>query len=166
MSHLFLYKECGSLLILSFTSSIGKCNTALVILAIALFSRSWFPLFRILPQTASWYESLFVFTSQRAAWLRQQGCPDHLSARGMEHLWIQFKRQGTYEEWKLIADISFHDLRHDFAHRARQSGWLLEEIAVYAGHQTKDGTPAIATTVRYTLPSRTQLKERIQLLQG
>src|SRR6266496_6196591 len=58
MSHLFLYKECGSLLILSFTSSIGKCNTALVILAIALFSRSWFPLFRILPQTASWYEWL------------------------------------------------------------------------------------------------------------
>src|SRR5436190_12365689 len=56
MNHLFLYKECGSLLILSFTSSIDKCNTALVILAIALFSRSWFPLFRILPQTASWYE--------------------------------------------------------------------------------------------------------------
>jgi site-specific recombinase XerD len=108
-------------------------------------------------------ESLFVFTSQRAAWLRQQGCPDHLSTRGIEHLWMQFKRQGTYEEWKLIVDISFHDLRHDFAHRARQSGWLLEEIAVYAGHQTKDGTPAIATTVRSTLPSRTQLKERVQL---
>ena len=85
-------------------------------------------------------ESLFVFTSQRAAWLRQQGCPDHLSTRGIEHLWMQFKRQGTSEEWKLIA--------------------------VYAGHQTKDGTPAIATTDRYTIPSRKQLKERIQLLQG
>lgn len=111
-------------------------------------------------------ESEYVFTSQRAAWLRQQGRPDHLSERGIEHLWAQFKRQGSHEEWELIADVTFHDLRHDFAHRARQAGWSLEEIAVYAGHQTKDGAPAIATTVRYTLPSRKQLKERVQLLQS
>ncbi len=111
-------------------------------------------------------ESVYVFTSQRSAWLRQYGRPDHLSERGIEHLWAQFKRQGSYEEWQLIVDMTFHDLRHDFAHRARQSGWSLEEIAVYAGHQTKDGTPAIATTARYTLPSRKQLKERVQLLQG
>src|SRR6266496_4377051 len=68
MSHLFLYKECGSLLILSFTSSIGKCNTALVILAIALFSRSWFPLFRILPQTASWYQHVVWLDSKPGIW--------------------------------------------------------------------------------------------------
>lgn len=111
-------------------------------------------------------ESVYVFTSQRAAWLRQHGRPDHLSERGIEHLWAQFKRQGSYKEWQLIVDVTFHDLRHDFAHRARQSGWSLEEIAVYAGHQTKDGAPAIATTARYTLPSRKQLKERVQLLQG
>ena len=82
-------------------------------------------------------ESVYVFTSQRAAWLRQQGHPDHLSERGIEHLWIQVKHKGTNAEWKLIAEVTFHDLRHDFAHRARQSSWLLEEIAVYAGHQTK-----------------------------
>jgi integrase len=111
-------------------------------------------------------ESTYVFTSQRSAWLRQYGRPDHLSERGIEHLWAQFKHQGSYEEWQLIVDVTFHDLRHDFAHRARQSGWSLEEIAVYAGHQTKDGAPAIATTARYTLPSRKQLKERVQLLQG
>lgn len=111
-------------------------------------------------------ESLYAFTSQRAAWLRQQGHPDHLSERGIEHLWMHIKRKGTYEEWQLIAEVTFHDLRHDFAHRARAAGWSLEEIAVYAGHQTKDGTPAIATTVRYTLPSRKALKERLQTLEG
>jgi site-specific recombinase XerD len=111
-------------------------------------------------------ESEYIFTSQRGAWLRQHGRPDHLSERGIEHLWTQLKRQGSYEEWQLIADVTFHDLRHDFAHRARQSGWSLEEIAVYLGHQTKDGAPAIATTARYTLPGRKQLKERIQLFQG
>jgi integrase len=96
-------------------------------------------------------ESTYVFTSQRAAWLRQQGRSDYLSERGIEHLWMQLKQKGTHEEWQLIADVTFHDLRHDFAHRARQAGWSLEEIAIYAGHQTKDGAPAITTTVRYTL---------------
>jgi integrase len=109
-------------------------------------------------------ESVYVFSSQRAAWLRQQRRPDHLSERGIEHLWAQFKRHGTYDEWQLVEDVAFHDLRHDFAHRARASGWSLEEIAVYLGHQTNDGAPAIATAARYTLPSRTQLKERLQSL--
>jgi site-specific recombinase XerD len=103
-------------------------------------------------------ESFYVFTSQRAAWLRQQGRP--------EHLWMQVKHKGNHEEWERIASVTFHDLRHDFAHRARVAGWSLEEIAVYLGHQTKDGAPAIATTVRYTLPSWQQLKERIQELPG
>ncbi|MCI0579855.1 MAG: tyrosine-type recombinase/integrase [Chloroflexi bacterium] len=111
-------------------------------------------------------ESAYVFTSQRAAYLRRQGRPDYLTARGIEHLWLAMKRQATQEEWPLIADITFHDLRHDFAHRAREAGWALEEIAVYLGHQTKDGLPAIATTVRYTLPSRGQLKKRLQTLSG
>ena len=111
-------------------------------------------------------ESVYVFTSQRTAWLRQQGRPDHLSELGIEHLWMQIKKHGTHEEWERIADVTFHDLRHDFAHRARAAGWSLEEIAVYVGHQTKDGAPAIATNVRYTLPSRQQLKERIQMLLG
>ena len=33
-------------------------------------------------------ESVYVFTSQRAAWLRQQERPDHLSERGIEHLCV------------------------------------------------------------------------------
>jgi integrase len=75
-------------------------------------------------------------------------------------------KKRTHEEWQLIADVTFHDLRHDFAHRARAAGWSLEEIAVYAGHQTKDGAPAITTTVRYTLPSRKVLRERLSVLDG
>lgn len=111
-------------------------------------------------------ESIYVFTSQRAAWLRQQGQPDHLSERGIEHLWMHLKRRGTQEEWQFIAEVTFHALRHDFAHRARAAGWSLEEIAVYVGHQTKDGVPAITTTVRYTLPSRKAIKEHLQILEG
>src|SRR5438552_1569624 len=47
-------------------------------------------------------ESAYIFTSQRAAWLRQQERPDHLSERGIEHLWIQVKQRGTHEEWEQI----------------------------------------------------------------
>jgi site-specific recombinase XerD len=111
-------------------------------------------------------DSLYVFTGQRAAWLRAEGRPDHLSERGIEHLWTALKAGATAVEWEFVKSVRFHDLRHDWAHRARKSGWSLEEIAVYAGHQTKDGAPAIATTARYTLPSRAQLKERLQALEG
>jgi site-specific recombinase XerD len=111
-------------------------------------------------------ESAFVFTSQRATWLRLQGKPDRLSERGIEHLWASLKKRASHDEWERIRSVTFHDLRHDWAHRARGAGWLLEEIAVYAGHQTKDGAPAVATTARYTLPSRHQLKERLRTLPG
>lgn len=107
-------------------------------------------------------ESTYIFTGQRAAWLRRQGRLDNLSTRAIEHLWLSMKRSATRDEWPHLETVTFHGLRHDWAHRARQSGWLLEEIAVYAGHQTKDGAPAIQTTVRYTLPSRQQLRERLQ----
>jgi site-specific recombinase XerD len=111
-------------------------------------------------------ESVYVFTGQRAACLRAQGQPDHLSERGIEHLWTALKASATAAEWELVKSVRFHDLRHDWAHRARQSGWSLEEIAVDAGHQTKDGAPAIATTARYTLPSHAQLKARVAMLEG
>ena len=111
-------------------------------------------------------DSPFVFTSQRAAALRRRDQPDNLSARGIEHLWTQLKAQATQRSGPLIADVTFHDLRHDFAHRARAAGWTLEAIAVYLGHQTKDGAPAIATTARYTLPTRTQLREQLKTLPG
>lgn len=111
-------------------------------------------------------ESEYLFTSQRAAWLRREGQPDQLSARGIDYLWRKLKQQATQVEWAYIHEITFHDLRHDFAHRARAAGWHLEEIAVYLGHQTNEGTPAIATTARYTLPSRKQLKQKLHLLGG
>lgn len=111
-------------------------------------------------------DSRYLFTGQRAAWLRRQNRPDHLSTRAIEHLWTGLKRSATRDEWPHIADVTFHDLRHDWAHRARAGGWLLEEIAVYLGHQTRDGAPAITTTARYTLPSRQQLKRRLHDLGG
>jgi len=102
-------------------------------------------------------ESHYVFTSQRNA---------QLTEAGIHHWFRSLKRQATKEQWELIAALSFHDLRHDFAHRAREAGWTLEEIAYYLGHVTVKGTPAIQTTVRYTQVSRTQVKEKLKLLKG
>jgi site-specific recombinase XerD len=74
--------------------------------------------------------------------------------------------QWLKDEWDLIAALSFHDLRHDFAHRERQVGWTLEEIAYYLGHVTVKGTPDIQTTVRYTQVSRAHVKEKLKLMRG
>ena len=102
-------------------------------------------------------ESSYVFTSQRHA---------QLSEAGIHHWFRALKHQANKEQWELITDLSFHDLRHDFAHRAREAGWTLEEIAYYLGHTTVKGTPAIQTTARYTQVSRAQVKEKLKGLKG
>lgn len=99
--------------------------------------------------------SLYVFTSQRSA---------HLTEYGIHQWWRTLKQQATRDEWDLIGDVTFHDLRHDFAHRAREAGWTLEEIAYYLGHITQKGAPAIQTTIRYTQVSRAQVREKLRLL--
>ena len=71
------------------------------------------------------------------------------SEDGFHQWWQQLKALAHAAEYELISDLTFHDLRHDFAHRARAARWSLEEVAYYLGHITHDGTPAIQTTVRY-----------------
>ncbi|NJN68721.1 MAG: phage integrase family protein, partial [Chloroflexaceae bacterium] len=99
----------------------------------------------------------FVFVSQRA---------DRLTEAGIHHWFRTLKAQATHAEWLLIQDVAFHDLRHDFAHRARAAGWLLEEVAYYLGHITHSGAPAIQTTARYTQVSREQIRPRLAALRG
>lgn len=100
-------------------------------------------------------ESPYVFTSQRNGRLSEAGI----------HYWFRaLKKRATKDEWDLVGDVTFHDLRHDFAHRARDAGWHLEEVAYYLGHTTNKGTPAIQTTARYTQVSRELLKEKLKAL--
>lgn len=102
-------------------------------------------------------EREFVFPSQRA---------ERLTEAGIHHWWRSLKAQAHKDEWDLIADITFHDLRHDFAHRARDAGWSLEELAYYLGHITQQGTPAIQTTARYTQAGRESLAPKLALVDG
>ncbi len=102
-------------------------------------------------------ESPFVFTSQRE---------ERLSEAGIHYWFRALKAQATRDQWELIDSITFHDLRHDFAHRARDAGWTLEEVAYYLGHVTKKGTPAIQTTARYTQVSREHVKAKLGLMKG
>lgn len=97
----------------------------------------------------------FVFPSQRST---------RLTEAGIHHWWRKLRAQARKDEWALISDITFHDLRHDFAHRARQAGWSLEELAYYLGHITWQGTPSIQTTARYTQVGREQVAAKIHLL--
>ncbi|WP_322489340.1 tyrosine-type recombinase/integrase [Chloroflexus sp.] len=113
------------------------------------------PLHAYLQQGGRKRESPYVFTSQRA---------ERLTEAGIHHWFRLLKAQATKTEWELIHDLRFHDLRHDFAHRARAAAWSLEEIAAYLGHTTTRGTPAIQTTARYTQVSRDRLKRQLQRL--
>ncbi|MFZ4816919.1 MAG: tyrosine-type recombinase/integrase [Phototrophicaceae bacterium] len=97
--------------------------------------------------------SPYMFLSQRGQRLTEAGI----------HHWLRtLKTQATKAEWEMIQDVSFHDLRHDFAHRARELGWTLEELAFYLGHITRQGLPAIQTTARYTQASRESIKSKLK----
>lgn len=115
------------------------------------------PLFAYLRHGGRDPDSPFVFTSQRN---------ERLTEAGIHHWWRAVKAHATKDEWPLIHDLTFHDLRHDFAHRARDAGWTLEEIAYYLGHITRAGTPAIQTTARYTQVGRADVAARLQDLRG
>src|SRR5260370_25565244 len=89
----------------------------------------------------------------------KRGSADELDGRrwtedGIHHWWQQLKARARLAEARFINDIDFHDLRHDFAHRARECGWSLQEVAYSLGHITKSWMPAIQTTIRYTHVSR------------
>jgi site-specific recombinase XerD len=106
----------------------------------------------------------FVFLSQRAReTTRYAGDhPRRLTEGGLHAWWRSVKKRATRQQWEQIADITFHDLRHDFGHRLRASGFTLEEVAVNLGHVTRKGTPAVATTARYTQPNREQMRQKLK----
>jgi len=57
-------------------------------------------------------------------------------------------------------------LRCDFACRAREAGWSLEEVAYYLGQVTEKGVPAIQTTVYSTQVSREQVAQKLHNIEG
>jgi site-specific recombinase XerD len=115
------------------------------------------PLHTYLQKRARDETSPYAFPSQRSA---------RLTEAGLHHWFRSLKQQAMPEEQTVIADISFHDLRDDFAHRAFSAGWTLEKVAYYLGHVTQRGTPAVRTTIRYTQITRAQVKEKLKALKG
>ena len=122
-----------------------------------LLNRARRPLFEYLKNGGRDPGSPFAFTSQRA---------QRLTEAGVHHWFRKLRSKATKDEWELVGDVTFHDLRHDFAHRAREAGWHLEEVAYYLGHVTKKGAPAIGTTARYTQVSREDVKDKLELLRS
>ncbi|WP_054029104.1 tyrosine-type recombinase/integrase [Bacillus sp. FJAT-28004] len=108
--------------------------------------------------------SLSKFSSSKYVFLSKRG--EQLSDKGIHHWLRTLKSNARKDEWLLIEDITYHDLRHDFAHRAREAGWPLEYVSVYLGHITKRGLPAIETTVRYTQPSQEGIREKLKDMRG
>jgi site-specific recombinase XerD len=124
---------------------------------IDLLNQARRPLFDYLEHGGRDQDSPYVFTSQRN---------QRLTEAGIHHWFRTLKQQANKDQWEKIADLSFHDLRHDFAHRAREAGWTLEEVAYYLGYVTKKGTPAIQTAARYTQVSRELVKKKLRQVKG
>ena len=115
---------------------------------IDLMNRARKPLYAYLQATGDPTRT-YVFTSQRSERLTEEAI----------HYWFRtLKAQATYDQWEVIADLTFNDLRHDFANRAREAGWTLEEVASYVGRVTRPGVPALQV-------SREQVKLKLNDIQ-
>jgi site-specific recombinase XerC len=75
-------------------------------------------------------ERTYVFISQRSERLTEEAI----------HYWFRtLKAQATKSQGEVIQDLTFHDLRYDFAYRAREAGWSLDKVAHYLGLCTRQG---------------------------
>lgn len=120
------------------------------------------PLHDYLEQRTS--NSAYVFISQREKKRLSAGELDgwRWSENGIHQWWQDIKAKARAAAYEVIGNLTFHDLHHDFGHRARAAGWSLEEVAYYLGHITASGTLAIATTIRYTQVNREQVKRKLK----
>jgi len=81
----------------------------------------------------------YVLLSQRSERLTEEAI----------HYWFRkLKTRATKSQGELIEDLTFLDLRHDFAHRVREAGWSLAEVATYLGDVPNNGVSALQSTVR------------------
>jgi site-specific recombinase XerD len=88
------------------------------------------PLYAYLQATCT-TTRIYVFMSKRDGRLTEQGI----------HYWFRtLKAQASQGQLQIIQDLTFHDLRSDFAYRARETGWSLEEVETYLGLSIKKGT--------------------------
>src|SRR5437588_9560405 len=93
----------------------------------------------------------YVFTSQRS---------ERLTEEGIYYWFRTLKAQGSRDQRAVIEELSFNDLRHDFAYRARAAGWLAEEVAYYLGQVTQQGLTAPQTIVPSPPVSREHVKPK------
>ena len=99
----------------------------------------------------------YVFTSQRSERLTEQGI----------YYWFRaLKEQASEDQQAVLADITFHDLRRDFAYRAREAGWSPEEVTYYLGGLSEQGPPALQPTLGTAPVSRAHLKRKLDQVKG
>jgi site-specific recombinase XerD len=114
------------------------------------------PLYAYLQATSDTART-YVFTSQRSGRLTEEGI----------YYWFRtLKAQATEDQREVIADLTFHDLRHDFAHRAREAAWSPEEVAYYLGRGTKNGVTAFPVTPDSLQLSREQVQQKLKHIKG
>jgi len=91
---------------------------------------------------------------------------ERLTEEGIYYWFRTLKAQGSRDQRAVIEDLSFNDLRHDFAQRARAAGWLPEEVAYYLGQVTQQGMTALHTIVPSPPVSREHVKQKLNDIQG
>lgn len=96
---------------------------------IGLVDKASTPLYMYLQITHD-IERTYVFISQRSERLTEEAI----------HYWFRtLKAQAPDDQREMIENLTFHDLRRDFAYRARGAGWSPEKVTKYLGLAARTG---------------------------
>ena len=123
---------------------------------IDLLNKARRPLYTYLQATGD-TERTYVFISQRSERLTEEAI----------HYWFRtLKAQATKDQWEEIEDLTFQDLRQDFAQRAKETGCSSEEIAYYLGYISRRDALTIQTAENYAEGIRLQIRQKLRNIKG
>jgi site-specific recombinase XerC len=122
---------------------------------IELVDKAHKPLYAYLQATSD-TQRTYVFISQRSERLREEAI----------HYWFRtLKAQAMEDQRKEITDLTFNDLRYDFAQRARAAGWSVEEVADYR-YRSRGDVSTRQSTNGYSQISHEQIKQKLKDIKG
>jgi site-specific recombinase XerD len=102
-------------------------------------------------------ERTYVFISQRS---------ERLTEEGIYYWFRMLKAQAATDQQEMIEGLTFNDLRHDFARRARRAGCSQQEVAYYLGNGGEQGVYAPQTIAASTQVSQEHIKRKLNDIKG
>lgn len=114
------------------------------------------PLYEYLQATHR-LKRLYVFFSQRS---------ERLTEEGIYYWFHTLKAQTPQDQWHVLQNLTLHNVRYDFAYRAREAGWSPEEVAYYLGYGNTPRSLSLPSPTSPVAVNHIHMRQRLKHIKG